>query len=211
MGKKSRQKGHGKDRGKPARARAWWDGEAGAAQAGSSLPPHHVASWRPPEDAGLGSSTASLPSVDATELAARLAGLSTVLQRQLARSDAGDGLTRARLSALALLVLGGPRTLGQLAAAERVRPPTMTRLVQAMEAEGLVARQRNPADGRSVIIRATASGEAQLDRGRARQIAPLAESIDGLGRDERLQLEGASDLLGRILREASWEPAAAME
>jgi hypothetical protein len=70
--------------------------------------------------------------VDATELATRLAGLSTVLQRHLARADTGEGLTRARLSALALLVLGGPRTLGELAAAEHVRPPTMTRLVHAM-------------------------------------------------------------------------------
>ena len=144
--------------------------------------------------------------IDATELAARLAGLSTVLQRNLARSDSGDGLTRARLSALALLVLGGPRTLGQLAAAERVRPPTMTRLVHAMEADGLVVRQPNPADGRSIIISATARGERQLDRGRVRQIAPLAESISDLDRGERLLLEEASDLLGRLLRDSRWEP-----
>ena len=119
--------------------------------------------------------------MDATELAARLAGLSTVLQRHLAQADSGDGLTRARLSALALLVLGGPRTLGELAAAERVRPPTMTRLVHALEADGLVVRERNPADGRSIIIRATPDGEAQLERGRSRQIAPLAEAIAQLG------------------------------
>ncbi len=144
--------------------------------------------------------------VDATELAARLAGLSTVLQRHLAQADSGDGLTRARLSALALLVLGGPRTLGELAAAERVRPPTMTRLVHALEADGLVVRERNPADGRSIIIHATPDGEAQLERGRSRQIAPLAEAIAQLGLAERLQLADAADLLGRVLRGASWEP-----
>lgn len=143
--------------------------------------------------------------IDPTDLAARLANLSTVLQRQLARTDVGDGLTRARLSALALLVLGGPRTLGALADAERVRPPTMTRLVHAMEADGLVAREANPDDGRSVIIRATTLGEQQLERGRVRQIAPLAESISDLDRGERRQLEDASDLLGRLLRESSWE------
>ena len=82
--------------------------------------------------------------VDATELAARLASLSTVLQRELGRADTGDGLTRARLSALSLLVLGGPRTLGDLAAAEHVRPPTMTRLVHAMEADGLVVARASP-------------------------------------------------------------------
>lgn len=142
---------------------------------------------------------------DPIELAARLANLSTVLQRQLARPDTGDGLTRARLSALAVLVLGGPRTLGALAVAERVRPPTMTRLVHAMEADGLLERAPNPDDGRSIIIRATPLGEQQLAGGRARQIAPLAEGISDLGRAERAQLEDATDLLGRLLRDAAWE------
>ncbi len=149
--------------------------------------------------------------VGASELAARLAGLSTVLQRHLARADAGDGLTRARLSALGLLVMGGPRTLGELAAAEHVRPPTMTRLVHAMAADGLVTREPNPDDRRSVVIRATARGEEQLGLGRDRQIAPLAEAISELGRGERLALEEASDLLGRLLRTPAWEPAEPVE
>lgn len=151
------------------------------------------------------------PPVDSIELAARLANLSTVLQRRLSRADAGDGLTRARLSALALLVLGGPRTLGELAAAEHVRPPTMTRLVHAMEADELVARRPNPDDARSVVIEATAKGMEQLELGRARQIAPLATTISSLGRAERTQLEEAADLLGRVLRESTWEPTAADE
>ncbi|MGD8487231.1 MAG: MarR family transcriptional regulator [Chloroflexota bacterium] len=149
--------------------------------------------------------------VDTTELAARLAGLSTVLQRHLSRADAGEGLTRARLSALALLVLGGPRTLGDLAAAEHVRPPTMTRLIRAMEADGLVVRERNPDDGRSIVIQATPRGMEQLERGRTRQIAPLAESIADLDRAERLQLEDAADLLGRVLRDTAWENPAGSE
>jgi DNA-binding MarR family transcriptional regulator len=148
------------------------------------------------------------PTVDSMELAARLASISTILQRHLARVDAGEGLTRARLSALALLVLGGPRTLGDLAAAEHVRPPTMTRLIHAMEADGLVTRRPNPDDGRSVVIGATPRGVAQLDQGRARQIAPLAETISDLDRAQRLQLEDAADLLGRVLRDSTWEPAA---
>jgi DNA-binding MarR family transcriptional regulator len=148
---------------------------------------------------------------DATELAAGLASLSTVLQRHLSRADAGEGLTRARLSALALLVLGGPRTLGDLAGAEHVRPPTMTRLIHAMEEDGLVARSPNPDDGRSVVIRATPRGVEQLEQGRARQIAPLAEAISDLDRAERLQLEDAADLLGRLLRQTAWEPAASEE
>jgi DNA-binding MarR family transcriptional regulator len=147
------------------------------------------------------------PAVGATELASRLAGLSTVLQRDLARADTGEGLTRARLSTLGLLVMGGPRTLGELAASEHVRPPTMTRLIHAMEADELVVREPNPNDGRSVVIRATARGEQQLQLGRDRQIAPLARSIAKLGRAERVQLEGATDLLGRLLRTSAWGPA----
>lgn len=142
--------------------------------------------------------------VDSTELAARLASLSTVLQRDLSRADTSEGLTRARLSALALLVLGGPRTLGDLASAERVRPPTMTRLVHAMEADGLVAREPNPGDARSIIIRATPKGERQLEVGRSRQIAPLAEAISGLDRSSRRQLDEAADVLGRVLRASDW-------
>ena len=149
--------------------------------------------------------------VDAMELAARLASITTVLQRHLSRADTGEGLTRARLSALGLLVLGGPRTLGDLAAAEHVRPPTMTRLVHAMEADGLVTRKPNPDDARSVVIEATSKGVKQLEQGRTRQIAPLAETISDLDRTERLQLEEATDLLGRVLRDSTWEPAASDE
>jgi len=198
MGKKS--KSRGKDKAdKKARKRALRLAEAAEEVAAGPAAVEDV----PPLN--------SRQAVDTAELAARLAGLSTVLQRHLSRADAGDGLTRARLSALALLVLGGPRTLGELAAAEHVRPPTMTRLVHAMEADGLVERERNPDDGRSVVLRATTLGVQQLERGRARQIAPLAETISALGRSDRLQLEDAADLLGRVLRDTAWENTAADE
>lgn len=200
MGKKSRSKGKDKA-GKKARKRALLLATAGAAEELEAGPAAVVD----------GPPATSREAVDTAELAARLAGLSTVLQRHLSRADAGEGLTRARLSALALLVLGGPRTLGELAAAEHVRPPTMTRLIHAMEADGLVERERNPDDGRSIVLRATPLGVQQLERGRARQIAPLAQTISGLGRSDRLQLEDAADLLGRVLRDTAWESTAADE
>jgi DNA-binding MarR family transcriptional regulator len=84
----------------------------------------------------------------------------------------------------------------------------MTRLVHAMEADGLVVRERNPDDRRSVVLRATQKGIEQLEQGRARQIAPLAEAISDLDRTDRLQLEDAADLLGRLLRDTAWEPSA---
>jgi DNA-binding MarR family transcriptional regulator len=194
MGKKAKGKGKGKRKGKGK----------GRHELNASPSPEAGAEVAAPPEALLVRSSEAGRHTTPTELAARLANLSTVLQRELARYDAGDGLTRARLSALALLVLGGPRTLGELAAAERVRPPTMTRLVHAMEADGLTAREPNPADRRSVIIRATLRGEALLEKGRARQIAPLAERISDLEKGERALLEGYSDLLGRLLRETDW-------
>ncbi|MFV2064183.1 MAG: MarR family winged helix-turn-helix transcriptional regulator [Chloroflexota bacterium] len=199
MGKKAKDKS-GDKLSKKQRKKA-----AAAARAAAEAAATASQALSPAEAGAVTSAMRARRKVDATELAARLANLSTVLQRQLARADAGDGLTRARLSALALLVLGGPRTLGGLAGAERVRPPTMTRLVHAMEADGLVERRPNPSDGRSTIIAATPLGERQLAGGRARQIAPLAEGTSDLDRAERVQLEDATDLLGRLLRDAAWE------
>jgi DNA-binding MarR family transcriptional regulator len=168
----------------------------------------HAEEAAPARRARGGALPASSLPIDATELAARLAGLSTVLQRELSRAgaDAGDGLTRARLSALSLLVLGGPRTLGDLAAAEHVRPPTMTRLVHAMEADGLVTRERHPTDGRSIVIRATAEGEALLEHGRASRIVSLSRVIEGLDDAERQLLGDASDLLAQVLRASGRAP-----
>src|ERR687886_1208066 len=97
--------------------------------------------------------------------------------RHVRREDPATGLSAARLSALSVLVFGGARTLGELAAAEQVRPPTMTRLVSALEAAGLVGREGDPADGRVTRIHATARGRALLIRGRARRVAALAREL----------------------------------
>ena len=85
--------------------------------------------------------------VDASAVATRLNSAAIHLLRRLHREDAALGLSSTRLSALSVLVLGGPRTLGQLADAEGVTAPSMTRLVTAMEADGLVERTRS-GDGR---------------------------------------------------------------
>jgi DNA-binding MarR family transcriptional regulator len=202
MGKKS--KGKGKDKGaRKERKRALLAAARAAAPQDADL---DITNGAAPDSPAEPSGGPRDQRVDPAELAARLASLSTVLQRHLARADVGDGLTRSRLSALALLVLGGPRTLGELAAAEHVRPPTMTRMVQAMESDGLVERTPHPRDGRSVVIGATAAGIEQLESGRARQIAPLAAAVSALTAGERARLEEASDLLGRVLRQTTWEP-----
>jgi DNA-binding MarR family transcriptional regulator len=161
---------------------------------GRGRQPHDAASFdRAPADV-TGTST---------ELAATLVSIGAQIQRQLGHGADGDGLTRARLSALGRLVLGGPCTLGQLAAHEGVRPPTMTRLVQSMEAAGLVARARHPSDGRSILLHATPPGEALLASGQSSRLAPLTGVIDGLERDERMELGYASEVIDRFLRVAS--------
>ena len=73
--------------------------------------------------------------------------------RRVRRDDPETGLSAARLSALSVLVFGGPRSLGELAAAEHVRPATMTRIVQALEEDGLVRRESDSADRRVTRLR----------------------------------------------------------
>src|ERR671933_413952 len=89
--------------------------------------------------------------------------------RHVRRDDPQSGLSAARLSALSVLVFGGARTLGELAAAEHVRPATMTRIVQALEEERLVRREADPSDGRVVRLQATAKGERVMWLGRERR------------------------------------------
>jgi DNA-binding MarR family transcriptional regulator len=120
------------------------------------------------------------PDAAATQLADRLHSAAIHLLRRLRREDARTGLSGPRLSALSAVVFAGPLTLGELAAAEQVRPPTMTRLVRALEARGLVTRQPDERDGRVVRLRATAKGRTLMAEGRARRVRALARELAGL-------------------------------
>jgi DNA-binding MarR family transcriptional regulator len=119
--------------------------------------------------------------------------------RHVRREDPATGLSAARLSALSVLVFGGARTLGELAAAERVRPATMTRIVQALEREELVSRERDPQDGRVTRLRATPKGERVMWRGRERRVANLAGLLGRLDADEVARIREAADLIERAL------------
>ena len=96
----------------------------------------------------------------AASTATRLHSAAIHLLRRLRREDDASGLSAPRLSALSVIVFGGPLSLGALAAAEQVRPPTMTRIVAALEAASLVTREVDPHDGRAILIRATPAGQA---------------------------------------------------
>jgi DNA-binding MarR family transcriptional regulator len=128
-------------------------------------------------------------------LADRLHSAAIHLLRRLRREDDAGGVSAPRLSALSVVVFGGPLTIGELAAAEQVRPPTMSRLVAGLEESGWVERVADLEDGRVVRVRATPAGRALLLAGRARRVAALAEEIGRLTPDERRAIQEVLPLL----------------
>jgi DNA-binding MarR family transcriptional regulator len=143
-------------------------------------------------------------STDALDVAERTAdrlhSAAIHLLRRLRREDARWGLSAPRLSALSVLVFGGRAlTLGELATIEQVKPPTMTRLVSALEAQRLVVRESDPDDGRVTRIRATARGQTLLARGRAARVAALTAELRALTPSEREVLAEAVTVLERLI------------
>jgi DNA-binding MarR family transcriptional regulator len=149
----------------------------------------------------MGKTTTRSQNAPGDELATRLHSNAIHLLRRLRGEDVHSGLTGPRLSALSVVVFGGPITLGDLAAAEQVRPPTMTRLVEALQRQGLVKREIDPADRRVIRVLATPKGTALLLEGRDRRVRRLADPLRRLSPDERAVLDRASSILERVLRE----------
>jgi DNA-binding MarR family transcriptional regulator len=139
------------------------------------------------------------PAVPDDELAARVHSAALHLLRRLAQDDRATGVSAPRLSALSVLVFGGPRTIGELAGLEGVTPPTMTRLVAAMVADGLIERLDDPADRRVVRVQASATGRSLLLAGRDRRVATLAAMIKPLTPKERRRLDAAAATIERML------------
>jgi DNA-binding MarR family transcriptional regulator len=99
------------------------------------------------------------------------------------------------------VVFAGPIAVRDLAEAEQVRSPTMTRLVDGLQRDGLVTREPNPDDARSVLIRATASGRLVLSRGRSRRVEDLATRLAGLDPAGLRTLDDAAGLIEGIARD----------
>src|SRR5688500_19103138 len=125
----------------------------------------------PREATGRKSSAEGARRID--RVADRVHSAAIHLLRRLRREDDASGLSAPRLSALSVVVFGGPLTLGALATAEQVRPPTMTRLVAALERDRLVRRRGDAADARRSLVEATPAGRRIMMAGRARGGAPL--------------------------------------
>lgn len=132
---------------------------------------------------------------DPTIVADRLHRAAIRLLRSVRVADSATGLTAPRLSALSVVVFGGPLPIGRLAAAEQVRPPTMSRLVKGLERDGLVTRSRTSADDRVQLVTATARGRRLLEQGRRDRVALLAERMASLTPAQRRVLAEASEIL----------------
>jgi len=141
------------------------------------------------------------PQAETLAVADRRHSAAIHLLRRVRRQDAVSGVGPAQLSALSVLVFGGPKTLGDLAAAEQVKPPTMSRVVAGLQRSLLVEITRDPRDARRIHIHASAKGTRLLQQGRQRRIEYLAAHLGSLTPSEVAQLGAAADLLEKLLRD----------
>jgi DNA-binding MarR family transcriptional regulator len=139
------------------------------------------------------------PRPETLAAADRLHSAAIHLLRRVRKQDAASGVGPAQLSALSVLVFAGPKTLGELAAAEHVKPPTMSRIVAGLQRSRLIEIARDPNDARRMSIRATAKGAQIIQQGRQRRIQYLADHLGGLNRNELAQLQVASTILETLL------------
>jgi len=141
--------------------------------------------------------------VDATAIADRLHSAAIHLLRRVRKQDVATGEGPARLSALSVLVFGGPKTLGELAAAEQVKPPTMSRIVAGLARSRLIEITPDALDARRLRICATTKGTRLLQKGRQLRIEYLAAHLDQLSADDLAKLGEAVEILHTLLK--SWD------
>ena len=139
-----------------------------------------------------------MPSRPDTELASVLRLAVMRLARRMRAERADTALTLSQLSSLATLERHGPMTPRDLAAAERVQPSSMTRLLASLEQDALVLRTPHPFDGRQVLLAASDSGTALLREDRRRREAWLARQLAVLGPDDVEVLRRAAAVLDRL-------------
>jgi DNA-binding MarR family transcriptional regulator len=141
----------------------------------------------------------SSPHPDVLAISDRLHSAAIHLLRRVRKQDTATGEGPARLSALSVLVFGGPKTLGELALAEQVKPPTMSRMVAGLARSRLIEITADPQDARRRRIRATSKGIRLLQKGRQLRIAYLASHLDKLAPEDLAKLGEAVEILKRLL------------
>lgn len=124
------------------------------------------------------------------------------LLRKVRAQDRSAGIGPAQLSALSVLVFGGPRSLKELAEAEQVRPPTMSRIVVGLERTGLV-RRRTTDDKRRMLLEATARGARILCEGRRRRVEMLVRALQGFSEEETREAAAAAEFMRKLMGKLS--------
>jgi DNA-binding MarR family transcriptional regulator len=137
----------------------------------------------------------------AAAVADRLHSASIHLLRFAREADKRAPVGPAQLSALSVLVFAGSRTVGELAELEHVRSPTMSGIVAALEAKGLVRREPHASDRRSVLVHSTPAGAEVLATARDLRIGTIAGRLEELGADQLRLLAAAAEVIDQISRE----------
>ena len=145
--------------------------------------------------------TAKALSDTGTDVARLRMALARLARRLRQEAMAVDDVTPSQVSAMASLERLGAATLGELAAAERVQPPSMTRIVARLEEAGFVSRATDPSDRRFVRVALTAAGEQFLARSRTRRDAYLAQRVSALSAQDQRLLADALPILEQLLEE----------
>jgi len=136
---------------------------------------------------------------DPVQIGDQLHSAAIHLLRRVRARDSLSGVGPAQLSALSVLVFGGPRSLGELAEAEQVRPPTMSRIVTGLVRSGLV-RRKTTDDKRRVRLEPTAKGTKLLQEGRRRRVEILAQALQTLGPQGLQQAAHLAEFLHQLIR-----------
>jgi DNA-binding MarR family transcriptional regulator len=139
------------------------------------------------------------PAPDPLQIGDKIHSAAIHLLRRVRARDSVSGVGPAQLSALSVLVFGGPRSLGELAEAEQVRPPTMSRIVTSLERSGLVRRKATD-DKRRVRLEATAKGTKLLQEGRRRRVETLARALQSLNECDLQQAAQLAEFLHQLVR-----------
>lgn len=133
------------------------------------------------------------------EVAARLNALSIHLVRRARTADQALGVPPGQLSALSVLVFGGDRTIAELADAEQVTSPTMTRIIDGLERARLAQRHPHPEDRRATLVRATPKGRRVMERGRQRRVDLITNLLEPMPPADLAAVDRAVEALFRSL------------
>ncbi len=129
---------------------------------------------------------------------AALRGAVLILARRLRHQQAGDELSPSESAVMGRIGRAGPTTPGQLAKSEHVQPPSMTRIIERLEARGFLRRDPDPSDRRQVLVSRTAAGDDFVERSRAVRTAWLTAQLEQLSPTDQQAISAAASALTRL-------------